>query len=65
MEGEKIKYQRTFPPYTVVFYEEYDIWLVNPNPPAGIRKDGVRFATPAMPPYIMIRGKDGKILAVL
>lgn len=48
-----------------MFYDEYDVWLINPNSPSGIREDGVVFATPSMPPYVILRGADGKILAVL
>ncbi len=64
VNGEKMKYQRDKPPYSVTFYEDYDAWLVMPNLLSGIREDGVSFATPGMPPYVIIRGSDGKVLGL-
>ena len=28
-------------------------------------EDGIKFGTPSMPPYLLIRGEDGKILGAL
>lgn len=62
IDGEKIKYQRRNKPYSVKFYDEYDACWVMPNPPAGVTEDGKEIDTPAMPPYVIIRKSDGKIL---
>lgn len=64
VNGEKIKYQRDQPPYSVTFYEDYDAWLVIPHLPSGIREDGISFGTPGMPPYVIMRGSDGKVLGL-
>lgn len=64
LDGEYIRYQRNKPPYTVTFYEEYDAWLIMPTLPSGITEDGRSFGVPGMPPYVIMRGSDGKILAV-
>ncbi|MGN0620990.1 MAG: hypothetical protein ACI4I9_03900 [Porcipelethomonas sp.] len=64
-DGGRVKYQRDHPPYNVTFYEEYDVWLINPNYPSGITEDGRQFSTPGMTPYLIIRGSDGKILGAL
>lgn len=64
VNGEKMKYQRDKPPYSVTFYEDYDAWLVIPHLPSGIREDGISFGTPGMPPYVIMRGSDGKVLGI-
>ncbi len=64
VNGEKIKYQRDKPPYSVTFYEDYDAWLVITHLPSGIREDGISFGTPGMPPYVIMRGSDGKVLGI-
>lgn len=63
--GVKMKYERDNPPFNVKYYEEFDTWFISPNPPSGIREDGVKFSVPAMPMYLIIRGSDGKILGAL
>lgn len=65
MDGELVKYERNVPPYTVEYYDEYDVWYINPNAPSGVTEDGIKFGTPSMPPYLLIRGEDGKILGAL
>lgn len=65
VDGVKMKYERDNPPFNVKYYEEYDTWFISPNPPSGIREDGVKFSVPAMPMYLIIRGSDGKILGAL
>lgn len=65
MDGELVKYERNVPPYTVEYYDEYDVWYINPNAPSGVTEDGIKFGTPSMPPYLIIRGEDGKILGAL
>lgn len=62
--GEKVKYQRRGKPYSVEFYDEYDVYYVVPNPPSGITEDGRGVDTPAMPPYVIMRKSDGKVLGV-
>ena len=65
MDGELVKYERNVPPYTVEYYDEYDVWYINPNAPSGVTENGIKFGTPSMPPYLLIRGEDGKILGAL
>ncbi len=62
VNGEPMHYERDNPPYEVNYYDEYDVWLVNPIYPSGIREDGVKFASPGTETYLIIRGSDGKIL---
>lgn len=65
MDGELLKYERNVPPYTVEYYDAYDVWYINPNAPSGVTENGIKFGTPSMPPYLLIRGEDGKILGAL
>ena len=65
MDGELVKYERNIPAYTVEYYDEYDVWYINPNAPSGVTENGIKFGTPSMPPYLLIRGEDGKILGAL
>ena len=65
IQGEFVRYERNVPPYTVEYYDEYDVWYINPNAPSGVTENGEMFATPSMPPYLLIRGEDGKILGAL
>lgn len=65
IDGELVKYERNVPPYTVEYYDAYDVWYINPNAPSGVTEDGIKFSTPSMPPYLLIRGEDGKILGAL
>ncbi len=62
VDGVKMKYERMDPPYGTEYYEKFDIWYIQTNAPMGTREDGVQFATPAQPPYFLIRGSDGKIM---
>ena len=62
VDGVKMKYERMYPPYGTEYYEKFDIWYIQTNAPMGTREDGVKFATPAQPPYFLIRGSDGKIM---
>lgn len=64
LNGEKVRYQRNNSPYSVNFYEKYDVWLIQPNLPSGITEDGRSVMTPGMTPYVIIRASDGKVLAV-
>ncbi|MBE6844650.1 MAG: hypothetical protein E7508_02895 [Ruminococcus sp.] len=61
---EYVKYNRDDPYYTVKYYDEYDVWMINPNPASGITEDGKKIGAPGMTPYVLIRGKDGKVLAI-
>lgn len=65
IQGELVRYERDVPPYTVEYYDAYDVWYINPNAPSGVTEDGIKFSTPSMPPYLLIRGEDGKILGAL
>ena len=49
----------------IEYYKEYDVWYINPNAPSGVTENGMKIATPSMPPYLLIRGEDGKILGAL
>ena len=62
IDGEEVKYQRANEPYSVAFYDKYDACRVMPNPPLGITEDGRGVDTPAMPPYVIMRVSDGKVL---
>ncbi len=64
IDGEKVKYQRRNKPYSVRFFDEYDACWVMPNPPSGITEDGRGVDTPAMPPYVIMRKSDGKVLGI-
>lgn len=64
IDGEKVKYQRRNKSYSVEFFDEYDACQVVPNPPSGITEDGRDIDTPAMPPYVIMRKSDGKVLGV-
>lgn len=51
-------------PYIAKFYEEYDVWLVQGNPPPwGIDSNGREYATPGGVSYIIMRNSDGRVLA--
>lgn len=65
LQGELVRYERDVPPYSVKYYEEYDVWHIHTNAPSGITENGIKFATLSMPPYLLIRGEDGKILGAL
>lgn len=65
IQGELVRYERDVPPYSVKYYEEYDVWHIHTNAPSGVTENGIKFATPSMPPYLLIRGEDGKILGAL
>ncbi len=64
IDGEKVRYQRRNEPYSVTFYDEYDACRVVPNAPSEITEDGRGVDTPAMPPYVIMRKSDGKVLGV-
>ncbi|MDE6775211.1 MAG: hypothetical protein K2J37_02760 [Ruminococcus sp.] len=64
INGEKVKYQRKNEPYSVNFYDEYDACYIVPNPPSGVTDNGRNIASPAMPPYVILRKSDGKVLGV-
>ncbi|MDE6088166.1 MAG: hypothetical protein K2G25_07240 [Oscillospiraceae bacterium] len=64
-EGQEIKVERDYPPYTVTYYEEYDAWLVFTHPLSGKLVDtSVILATPGTFPYVILRGNDGKVLGI-
>lgn len=65
IQGELVRYERNVPPYSVKYYEKYDVWYINPNAPSGVTENGIKIATPSMPPYLLIRGEDGKVLGAL
>ncbi len=64
LDGEYVKYDRDTPYYTVKYYDEHDVWMVNPNLAYGTMEDGKKVGAAGMTPYVIIRGSDGEVLAV-
>lgn len=67
-EGQELKIERDYPPYTVTYCEEYDTWIIFTHPLSGkvIEEDApiLGVATPGEFPYVILRGNDGKVLAI-
>ncbi|MDE6657525.1 MAG: hypothetical protein K2J88_02945 [Oscillospiraceae bacterium] len=67
-EGQEIKIERDYPPYTVTYYKEFDAWLVFTHPLSGkiVKEDTsvVGVATPGTFPDVFLRGNDGKVLGI-
>ena len=59
-----IKFERDDPPYSVTYYEKYDAWIIKTDLRSGKTEDGGWIATPGSPRYVILRGSDGKVLAV-
>lgn len=62
--GERTPVERTNDPYSISYNEEFDVWTIAPASMffrAENGKTGV--AMWEWPPYLMVRGSDGKILA--
>lgn len=63
-DGKKVKLIRDNPPYFVNYYEKYDAWIIKAVLRSGKLEDGGDIATPGTSPYVILRGTDGKVLAV-
>lgn len=63
-DGEQLNLQRDNPPYYVNYYEKYDAWIVKAILRSGKLESGGYIATPGEPPYVILRGRDGKVIAV-
>ncbi len=64
LDGERVRYTRSNPPYTVQYFAAEEIWYVQPNAPCGITEDGRNIAAPSMPPYVLLNQKNGDVLAI-
>lgn len=64
LNGEKVKYEREKPAYSISYDEEFDVWIVIPTLPVGNTEDGRSVFTPGTVPYVIIRGSDGKVLGI-
>lgn len=64
INGEKVELIRDAPPIVADYYEEFDFWTVSAVPPSGKTVDGHTIVTPGEPPYVIIRGSDGKVFGV-
>ncbi len=64
LNGRRIRYVRSNTPYTVEYFEEQDLWYVQPNPSLGTTEDGRKIAAPSMSPYVLLRGSNGEVLAL-
>ncbi|MDE6729579.1 MAG: hypothetical protein K2J71_02225 [Oscillospiraceae bacterium] len=67
-EGQEIKIERDYPPYTVTYYEAYDAWLVFTHPLSGkaVEEDApiLGVAVPGTFPDVLLRANDGKVLGI-
>lgn len=62
--GERTPVERTNDPYSISYNEEFDVWTIAPTSlhfRTENGKTGVEMWE--WPPYLMVRGSDGKILA--
>ena len=64
VDGIQMGYQRYSPPYKATYYDDYDAWMVIVTGICGVRDDGVKFAVPASDEFVVMRGSDGKVIAV-
>lgn len=67
-EGQEVKIERNYPPYTVTYYEEYNAWLVFTHPLSGkaIEEDApiLGVDVPGTFPDVLLRANDGKVLGI-
>ena len=62
--GQMLRLERNDPPYRCVYYNEYDVWVVTAVLRSGKLEDGTSLEHTGESPYVLIRGKDGALLAV-
>ena len=65
LNGEQIKIERENPPYSVTYYEQYDVWTVIPICKSGKAENGKYIASPNEMSYVAMSASDGKVLAIL
>lgn len=61
--GEKLRLERNAPPYKCVYYDDYDVWAVTAVLRSGKLEDGTSLEHTGASLYVLIRGKDGALLA--
>mgnify|MGYP003309641184 FL=1 len=61
--GQMLRLERNDPPYRCVYYKEYDVWVVTAVLRSGKLEDGTSLEHTGESPYVLIRGKDGALLA--
>ncbi|WP_019680903.1 hypothetical protein [Ruminococcus flavefaciens] len=61
--GQMLKLERNDPPYKCVYYDEYDVWAVTAVLRSGKLEDGTGLEHTGASLYVLIRGKDGALLA--
>lgn len=62
--GQMLRLERNTPPYRCFYYNEYDVWVVTAVLRSGKLEDGTSLEHTGESPYVLIRGKDGALLAV-
>lgn len=62
--GQMLRLERNAPPYRCIYYDEYDVWAVTAVLRSGKLEDGSSLEHTGESPYVLIRGKDGALLAV-
>ena len=62
--GQMLRLERNTPPYRYFYYNEYDVWVVTAVLRSGKLEDGTSLEHTGESPYVLIRGKDGALLAV-
>ena len=62
--GQMLRFERNTPPYRCFYYNEYDVWVVTAVLRSGKLEDGTSLEHTGESPYVLIRGKDGALLAV-
>ncbi len=62
-EGVEMKLERSNPPYRTEFYEDSGVWFITTLPPSGKLENGKGVDVIwDNPPFLLIRGSDGKII---
>ena len=62
--GQMLRLERNTPPYRCFYYNEYDVWVVTAVLRSGKLEDGTSLEHTGESPYVLIRGKDGALLAL-
>ena len=63
VDGKHLKLERENPPYSMTYYEEYDVWVVAAILRSGLLEDGRALVHTDGSLYMILRGSDGKVLA--
>jgi len=64
IDDNPVQFERDSPPYRVTYYEKFDVWMITMVKRSGKTVDGIAIATPGLSSFVIIRGNDGKVLAV-